>query len=75
MTKKLLPDIPEPVNLGDMIKWCKDLDVSYATIDNVLGKSPGTFKRYVDGTTYIKHNDFVSLQVWLRVRANALRNT
>ena len=72
---KKLPDIPPSLTVHDLARWCEALDVNHATIDAVIGKAPGSFKNYVEGRNKMKHDDFVTLQEWLRVRADALRNT
>jgi hypothetical protein len=72
MSKKI-PAIPVPLTVHDLARWCSDLGVSNATVDAVIGKAPGSFKKYLEGINRMKHDDFVTLQDWLRTRADALR--
>jgi hypothetical protein len=39
----------------------------------VIGKAPGSFKNYLRGVSQMKHPDFITLQNYLRTRAEALR--
>lgn len=68
-----VPIIPPSVTVNDLVRWIEELDVSYATVDAVIGKAPNVFKKYVTGEAKMKHDDFVVLQDWLRTRADALR--
>lgn len=71
---KPLPNIPVPLEVGDLAGWCEALNIPFSTVDAVIGKAPGSFKNYLGGVSQMKHPDFVTLQNYLRTRAEALRN-
>lgn len=74
MSKQQIPDIPYPLLVDDLAAWLEALEIPFSTADAVIGKSPGMFKKYLEGVNKMKHDDFVTLQNYLRTRAEALRN-
>jgi hypothetical protein len=72
---KPIPDIPPALEIDDLATWCKELEIPFSTADAVIGKSPGVFKLYLNREKKMKHDDFVTLQNYLRIRAEALRKS
>ena len=68
-----IPTLPPTRTRRKIDEWRKELGISKAKIDAVIGKAPGTFHNYLEGKNLMKHKDFETLQDYLRIRSEALR--